>query len=583
MVKELVLTGIKDLWPKPEDEKRCIFLGPWCFTNNPAHQFFEYPQYEIAQTPWDSLSDIVQQEKIINKFIDKLIPILSNKLDELLDVEMRDAYWRYATSGWIAHFVAAICDRYSRLKYFDDKRENFSKVKVKILGSLTLSEYEKINLFDLYHDHYANLILMSDILRHENWKSLNLVETKIEKDNSTKCNTISWHRKILKSIYYGSERLIKSQTCLGNVYGLSLWDNIRLALLIDPFVFLKKRKFIFKKNNISSDIRSKLKFDCYENNLEKIVCNLLPKYIPDNLLSVCRYTGNKIKIFFSFGSLYDIDERHKLAAILASGGKIMGAQHGGIYGQLATSQYSRVEYDTCHQFINWGWSTHLGYQSSKFINLPSPLISKLVKKYKNRTIKNSCLLYVTSIGETYFSRFTTSLLPEQKFNYVERKILFIKFLENHILNKFTYRPYFYDPGNNEIEFIQNQIGFNLKLLLGGNIYKLMHKYKIIIFDHPFTGYLIRLAVNMPMVLCYDRNHFLMSEEADQDMNELRKVNVVFDDPKDAAAHINKVHSNIDLWWSSQQVQDAIKIHVRKYALNSSRWFEDWKNFIRGMI
>ena len=31
-MKELILTGIKELWP--QDESNSIFLGPWCFAGN---------------------------------------------------------------------------------------------------------------------------------------------------------------------------------------------------------------------------------------------------------------------------------------------------------------------------------------------------------------------------------------------------------------------------------------------------------------------------------------------------------------------------------------------------------------------
>ncbi|MBF0363838.1 MAG: hypothetical protein HQK49_22655 [Oligoflexia bacterium] len=421
---------------------------------------------------------------------------------------------------------------------------------------------------------------MSEILRQGTFDSFVLIEMEVKKEirYSKINNKKTRNKKIIDLIHsFGLINFIDSKIFIGKTYGLSIWDKTRIGLSLDPLVLFRKRKFIFEQHTPDINL---IKFDCYENNFEKIVCDLLPQHIPDDFYSICKYIGKKINIFFAQNPLFHIKTHSKIAAISANGSKIIRSQHGGAYGQSASHQCSKNEYDTCHFFTNWGWSNHLGYPRDKFVNLPSPLISKLAIRYKRSTsIKNNLLLYVSSSDRKYLYTYNSWLLPEQQLNWMKQKVSFIKSLDHHLINKFTYRPYIHDLGSNDDEFMQNELGFNLKLLTGGNIYRIMNKYKLMIFDHRSTGYLFRLALNMPMIIHYDRNYFLMFEEAEKDMDELRQVNIFFHDPKKAAAHVNSIYENIDLWWSNPQVQKALQKHVKKYALNSTTWFKEWKNFI----
>ena len=62
------------------------------------------------------------------------------------------------------------------------------------------------------------------------------------------------------------------------------------------------------------------------------------------------------------------------------------------------------------------------------------------------------------------------------------------------------------------------------------------------------------------------------------MDELKKNKIVFEDPKEAAIHINQNWGNLYQWWNSKDTIEARNSFFTNLALYEDNPFPKWKEF-----
>ena len=80
-----------------------------------------------------------------------------------------------------------------------------------------------------------------------------------------------------------------------------------------------------------------------------------------------------------------------------------------------------------------------------------------------------------------------------------------------------------------------------------------------------TTFLETLASNIPTIIFWDEKYFELRPSAIKDFDVLKKANIYFNNPINAANHINLIWDDIDFWWNNIETQNARNFFLNKYA------------------
>lgn len=586
-MKELVLTGFKDFWPK--EEENSLYLGPWCFADNHKYKFWDQKNFNLATSLWKTPQDILEASLYIDSLIDRIIPSLSILMNNFHKTSYSNKFWRIYFIVWLVHWLGVCYDRYQRLNYLQIANEKF---KVKILNE---RNYFINNFWDYIkkttENHYDNLMLMSDIIinGHFNFLSPEILDVPNKVDARKDINKLNIANKalILKKLKGLALQLRKnlqnytaSSLYLGNVYGLSLFDKFYFQLYYDPlFIFKKTTGSSLEAEAVAEGFsRQTFEFDA-RNEFEEIIKAIILRHIPAALLHLySRKNDDKPKIKYWIGNdiYYSEEVAWKIAETCENGGKWLSVQHGGGYGQWYSCPIGKNEYDTSDGFITWGWDYKHIYPT-KYYPLPSPMLSRLPKHKGNK----EQIVYADTMHPAYHYRFHSALKPEEQLKYMENKKAFLIYLQDSVRLHVKYRPYFNDYGTGVVEYICKVLSPH-QILKRGCLTNEIKKARLVVIDHLGTTISEAFAMNAPTILFWNPEHFVYCKEAAPYFDGLRRAGILFDSPEAAAKKINEIWDDVQGWWRLLEVQKAKDEFCRQFARTSKNWRKEWLDFLKGL-
>jgi putative transferase (TIGR04331 family) len=364
---------------------------------------------------------------------------------------------------------------------------------------------------------------------------------------------------------------------LGNIHGVNIIDkgsiNISKIPLILKNIFLKLSNHDewpqLKPNlpNLNSQKLSDFGFMPL-NPFEEFISNFCLVDIPESFsnLTMKQPSLHKVKCWIGNISMTNENEILSIARIIEKGGKWFSVQHGGVYGHVRKNAISNIEYKLTDGFISWGWSKSPPYTFNNII-LPSPHLSKLSLIKKNRFSKN--ILFVGTISYLIPKRYSSDYetVPIELYKDVQFK--FIKLLTDELKAITFFRDH---PGNtNKSHAFYNYIK-NIEIKSEPRMALIAAQdYKLIVVDHCSTTFLQSFVMNTPTIIFWPPNYIELNEVAQLEFNKLKEVGVWHNSPESAANFINNNFKNIDIWWNSEVVQDAIINFNKKYALTSKNY------------
>ena len=588
-MRELVLTGIKEFWP--QDEKNAVFFGPWCFANNHKYKFWDQKEFILAQSPWQTKHDVLEATLYIDSLMDRIIFPLANHMNIFHNVNYSVRFWKIYIYPWLMHWLGHCYDRYLRLNCLQQGTNE--KLTVKITNNNMKPAKEDLDYMGkMVNDHYYNLSLMSDIIEvcrfdflipepfdvpYENTESEDAFLS--IKGSCLKTRISKKIKRYLKSIKLVFRNYLNSSIYLGDIYGISIIDRFILQFSYDRFFLLKSRdsgKLISLKGKREDLIKQPFDFSA-QNEFEKFVQKMIFLYMPDSFLTIYLRKGkSKLKANIWIGNDVLSSEKHafRVAEICDHGGRWISVQHGAGYGQFFAFSLGKIEYELSGGFITWGWNYKHIYTSNYF-PLPSPFLSKLSRQ---RREKNQ-LTYVTVIWPIYYWRLHSGMLPEDLIESLEDKKCFFSKLEDQICSKTKYKPYYFDYGVGDLEFISKVLSKNQFITNKKFDYELRSS-KLVVIDYLSTTVCETFTRNIPTILFWNTNHFAITTEVSHYFDILRSAGILFDNPESAAEQVNKIWVDVQGWWQQPEVQKAKDEYCCQFARTNKAWRKEWMGFMK---
>ncbi len=554
----MVTTSIEETWC---EDTPIMFLGEWCKLYSRKSEW-EKIESMVLPYHWDDRAKFDKDYHCIDEIYERLLTDLSIQLNAIHNVNYGVRYWRILIGPWLGYFVQILFDRWFMIQEAVDTGFPLKTIILKV-------NEEKLVPNDMAE---FSLLISSDIWNHFIYSKIidrHSSKIKIEKRDyfghvKATEKGIPIRKRIKRSI---ARIYLKATHYLSKPDGplflstyLSLKDQINLSWrfrqfpLLPNFIDMGKVQPVLEHRNWQLPYSGTMDFESFAR-------SLIPLQIPAVYLegySMLRkrskemYWPKNPSVIFTSNS-YSSDEIFKIYAAenTEKNTPLVIGQHGGHYGSGKRSFVEDHEIDICNSFLSWGWSD----SAQSKVN-PVGILTG-IKSGNIRPAPVNGALLVTSVPPRYSYFMFSAVISSQWLEYFDDQCKFVNSLQAPIREQLTVRLYKNDYGwDQRLRWRENFKDLELDMGLS-NIQKEMLKSKLCIGTYNATTYLESFALDIPTIIYWNANQWELRNSAVSFFEELMHVGIFHDTPESAANHVNRIWGNIDAWWNSIEVRNAV--------------------------
>ena len=572
----LVTTAIEETIPQNEP---ILFLGEWC---RPFKNINKLDKLDAKVLPyhWDDRSKLHKDYSYISEFYEKLLIELTNQLNQIHGTDHKEKYWRILIGPWLGYFTQIVFDRWSSIQ---SAIKNFD-----LLGTYVQSFREGLlvpnnmrHFSGLIKDEEWNHFIYSYILKNYTKVPCSNQTTKYKGIGEKTVHQLRFNRIIKKKILDCIKLIMrnfqkKDDALMHNTY-LSKKNQILLSLKLLQAPIHHIDEFLDKSNFKVEKEKRKWELDGTNcNEFEAFARSIIPKQIPTIYLEGYDFLSKKVSSFswpakpkFIFTSnSFLADDLFKLYAAqkTENGYPLVISQHGGGYGSYLHCFNEEHGYKISDLFLSWG-----------YIDKSEPKIKSvgLTKDKKplgvQHELQNRVLLVVGNGPNHSYHIWSAPKSSSQWIDYFNIQCTFVNSLNPQIQELLIirlkdmvegYEPS-YDRWRDKFPKLTIDKG-------NSNIDNLIKKSKIYIGTINSSTSVECFALGIPVVIYWNPNQFEINDFAKVYFDKLKKVGVFHDTPESAARHINLIWHDINSWWDSEAVKDAVNLFKNKYCNESTK-------------
>jgi len=568
------------------DHTNDIVAGWWCFSDQEA----AHPDWDILQLqePIPDPVDVVTELRAINALVNDLIIEWTPRWNEMHGVERSAKFWHILSVAWLIDLVHLVRYRYLEIQnvlntYSD---QQFSAQVVPADQRFEFSGYS-----DFAPASYADQSLsewIASIVLHE--ISAPNVTFVIKEQTQPKIFDAKAYVPPQRSILWGALRSLKASLkpdrCRIGSGGREFTPWLKFSTLFSEITLASICRLSLSKSDLNytapTPSKGALK-DHFSTVFLKILDQAIQGTMPtsmttgfnnlDRMTRDLAYRPGHIRMEMSFFHLNE-ERKFKIAHAVENDEVLIGVQHGGNAGTAAAIQFAPESEYRYHGAITWGWTSCGGYPGN-FIPLPSAHLAPWINKHN----PTDDTIVVVGTGVRFIpGRFSFEGDIFNRPTSRHEKCAFFDGLASEPRAKIRYRPYFGMQSTvSDASYIEDK--YPDIPLIRDDFFTHLMRCKLMVIDHPGTTMLQALAAGIPFIGFWSPKAFYMCPEAEEKFDALRKTHVIFNNGSDAARHINDIAGDINGWWSSKDVQNAIADVRDTYALTSKTWLIDWAKML----
>jgi len=594
----LITTSYKYSWCNKSDH--ILFAREWCklFSNKKS---WEGLTYKVFPYHWLDGSKLYKDIQDLDNVYEKYLDIMVVNLNNLHEVDHTKRYWRIIIGPWLNDFLRLIFDYYTTIQDINNSQlvTNTFIIDTKIGDQIPQD-------FAAFHEYYSrpsyNHFLFGEVIKKTTSIPYQAIKN-IEYGNVSKIfpsiGKKSLLAKMKRAIRYIASFLYSSFLIPDKykkiIFVSSYFNNkdlnciqkglnqLPMSLLFDPTLPSKKANLALRK---------RITFEHTDSNFEKLLHSLIPIQIPIAYVENYKPYGKLAGLFFPkkpksifTANAYYYNEAFKFwsAKAMENDTKLLFSQHGGGIGTALWSQEEKHMVDSSNVFFTWGW----GADSKKIKNMPA---SKLAYTKKNISKGNpqGDILCVTNSDIINYQHSQFPMPIEKHFvEYTNDIISIHSFLSNESKKYLKYRLYHTNYGRSQWGVEEKFIESGLESFLDkGNVsfYDRVSECRlaIIVYGQNTTVY-ETLSANFPTMLFWNPSHWELREDAKPYFNLLKECGIYHTNVQSLCQQINKIHVDVDGWWLSDEIQNAIKAFCDQYAFTQESYISDWTNELNNHI
>ena len=508
----------------------------------------------------------------VDFFVRRKILIYKKQIIKILNkyhkINENEAYWDKIIWSWLYDIITVIKFRFDDL-LFIKKNKNFYIPSV---------NRKNFNFFNNSFDFFVNSAYSSE-LNHfiynqianvfeikkkyiiNNLETSELIDSKIKNKNN-------FFNIIIFFFYNCYVRFLKPIVLVDAYFNIK--DRFKIFFLSKgKILFVSSNSFFKGSSNkqLDKDFRSKIKVkenDLFDKSFNCLLAFLLPTSFLERFyetkINIKNYLKN-IKLIGSAVSFVSNDVYKILTAeMLKYKKKPIIFAHGHSDGLKRSDYKFEYELNNIHKHITYSNKEGLGISN----------LRKLRNMIKIKEHGEHLVLFLTKV-EPYF--FKTCIVPIRTNNYLgflEENFQFYQNLINNIKTKFILRPHV-EISNDEKKKWFKKFGKNLSMECDINNKQLFRKSKIIAMGYISTTTWESLYLDKPTIVFCNIEDYNFKKKHLYFFRMLVDAKIIHKNSYEAAIFININYSNIENWWQSDKVRNAIKIFKKEYCVDNPRF------------
>ena len=537
---------------------------------------------------WKNFRKVNKDRIYINNVYEKLLKIISKKLNQEFRLKKPLIFWRIIIGPWLIFYLVSNFNKWQLVKY--KKRQILKELKkFNIKNHSNLINYD-IN--DFYkkareNDSYNNICLYRII----NPKKININNINLEFRNYKKKEITSNTKAIhLLDYFFSFISLVFSKYLIDIQY---FPKKVLLKLFLHTKILPSLHRLNindFTKKNLTFKKKERLNlFDLDKNNnfdsFEKFIFSCLPTDFPIQYFENFKLNMKKISFLSSFPKKIIItmishmfNEKFKfyLAEMVSNNCKLVVIEHGGCLDYKFDSFFNHED-KICFKKITWDKS-----KGSKKIQLP--VIQLLPNKTNINKKKDDKILIL--FCEILKFPMKIQCLPYNSHRYQEvynLKNILKRINKNyHTKINFRYSSSMNENNNSVINSLKKKFPkvnfYNYKK--GPSLEEDLSRSQIVICTNPETTLAQSIISKRPTLLYLDKKHYKFSNKSNLMLRNLKKEKIYFDNFNSLAEHINNLLKNSkNKWFYSPNVKKAYKLFEKNFFNVEINWLDKWKKFL----
>lgn len=569
----LATTALEDFW---DIERPLVFLHDGCCRYS-RRSVWQPGRREILRSPIEDRETYYAAYKKVRALYEEMLPLLGERLNSVHGTAHEVRYWRMTVGCWFLHYLHVLYEHYVTLKSAIDKYPSFMTFTLDPEDYVTPRDTAQF-VNQVVMDGY-NLQIYSRLLKALGYEGPSRRYTQVED----------------KVVVRPKESLkVKALDIAGRFFGsrAHVWSRFaNFSHAAEVGIFIRSMgKVWFDYNNdscIPDDIlvdkprRAAMPGISSGNDpfgllVDALLWQDLPRIFMEGFSwaqeNISRNYPSLPRVITSATSWY-FDDVFKFwsAASAAKGTKIIGIQHGTIYGLIRCWPPEEYETAFCDKFYSWGWrENHLSCDivplpATKFINA-----KKLGADNRRQGILLSTNCFPRYFyrfqdfrnydNEAYFQwqrRFMDALPPALR--YATRVRLFVADMGNDCRERWRD----YDP---EVKLEDWSMKFVDSLRLA----------RLHVSDHLASTFVDGFIADKPTLLFWDPKVFQVRSSAEPYFDALRRADILFDSPEAAALAAVAIYPDVEAWWSDPVRQRSVRDLCDRFALSSPRAVKRWQ-------
>ena len=584
----LATTGAEAFW---DVTKPLLFLGEWCKQQS-KKDVWEKLNITVLDSSSICASSLQSYYYSIEKY-EKLLPTLGCWFNKIHHVNYSMNYWRIIFGPFLLWYIQSMHHRLTYLKLAYSIYPDLETIGLSKASFLTPCDTGEFYALTSDSDSW-NLQLFTQILlesglcakllyRKYDWKN----ELEQRKKRITRSQYKLVTRTKLKlmqffiNVFPYRKILLNDNAAIGNKHRLKLFFLSKFKILPLITSIGNDMENLYQNISLDHDLRTQIKSLSVDDEFSQLILKTLVINTPLNFIekyySYAKFSNKiypyKPKVVISVDWAGNDFIKFWGAKIAEKGTKVIGLQHGGGYGMVKFCSLEYLERDNTHHFISWGWK-----EDDTILPLPSLSSASLFERYQPKLKKESQTIIFWPVSEpiSRYLVFYGSYVNDNYNSYFEWQQRFSIALSPKIRHQLLLRL---RPNSKYFQLTKTYLPeINIfRPTTRDSFFEQLCEAKIVVSDNLHTTVLYALYCNIPTILFCCNDFWAVRPQAEVFIQLLREAKIYHDTPESAALFLNEIEKDINVWWSSKQVQLARNNFLQYFAKTDQNWCKTWAN------
>ena len=577
MNRYLVTTALEDTWP--EENVPVLFLGEWCKLYSRRSKW-ENMNIKVLGYHWDDRNKLHVDFEYLCLFYHRCLKILSDILNEYHGVDYSLRYWQIIIGPWLGEFIYVVFDRWSTIKQLhiiDNILEHKIICYDDTIVPKTFHDFADRSTRDDWNSYFFGFLLCNyseipcqqiktkHLIKYNN--NNGYLKTDIYRKNNLVKNIVSY---VLNHCHNKNDIFIYET-------GLKFQDRLHLGLFLKQIPQITDVQYTIVEG-VNKDARNQIDLNLsVENEFEEVFINCVIKFMPIVYLEGYNRLNKKIDglkwpeyprlIWTSTGYYYNELFKFWTASKVERGSSLVLSQHGGFEGIAKDSFAEMQKISVCDRYWSWGWDN----ENKKVVSVGANI--KRININSSTTHNNKLLLLTLGYPRYASYGMGSQIISGQWLKYNNALHDFVKYLSNKTFRSLSIKlfdaDYEWSQKSRWIDRFPNIKIENDKQCIN----KLYEQSRLVISTYNGTVFLETISKNIPTVIFWEPCFWELRESAKIFIEELEKVGVFHKTPVSAARHIENIWDDVEGWWLSNSVRDAVDSFRNNYASSPKNYLE----------